>query len=64
MSAKEWIKNKLDGAGANKTYIGTVEDNNDPKKLGRCKVRVLDIFDEKKKGQQSGEGAAGGCAVL
>jgi hypothetical protein len=51
MSAKEWIKNKLDGAGANKTYIGTVEDNNDPKKLGRCKVRVLDIFDEKKKGE-------------
>lgn len=30
---------------SNKTYIGTVEDNNDPKKLGRVKVRVLDIFE-------------------
>ena len=30
---------------ANKTYIGTVEDNNDPKKLGRVRVRVMDIFD-------------------
>ncbi len=29
-----------------RTYIGVVEDNVDPKKLGRCKVRVLDIFDE------------------
>lgn len=29
----------------NKTYIGVVEDNADPKKLGRIKVRVLDIFD-------------------
>jgi hypothetical protein len=28
-----------------KTYIGVVEDNNDPKKLGRCKVRVMDVFD-------------------
>ena len=28
-----------------KTYIGVVEDNNDPKKMGRVKVRVLDIFD-------------------
>ena len=49
MSAKDFIKNKMDGASANKTYIGTVEDNNDPKKLGRCKIRVLDIFDEKSK---------------
>ena len=49
MSAKDFIKNKMDGVGANKTYIGTVEDNNDPKKLGRCKIRVLDIFDEKDK---------------
>ena len=31
---------------ANKTYIGVVEDNNDPKKLGRVRARVLDIFDE------------------
>lgn len=29
-----------------KTYIGVVEDNEDPKKLGRCRIRVLDIFDE------------------
>ncbi len=49
MSSKEWVKNKLDGAGANKTYIGTVEENNDPKRLGRCKIRVLDVFDEKDK---------------
>ncbi len=28
-----------------KTYIGVVEDNNDPKKIGRVKVRVLDVFD-------------------
>jgi hypothetical protein len=30
---------------ANKTYIGVVEDNNDPLKIGRAKVRVLDVFD-------------------
>lgn len=30
---------------ANKTYIGTVEDNDDPKKLGRVRIRVMDIFD-------------------
>ena len=29
-----------------KTYIGLVEDNTDPKKLGRCRIRVIDIFDE------------------
>src|ERR1035437_5707727 len=29
-----------------RTYVGIVEDNEDPKKLGRCKVRVLDLFDE------------------
>ncbi len=43
------MKNKLDGTSSNKTYIGAVEDNKDPKKLGRCKVRVFDIFDEKDK---------------
>jgi len=26
-------------------FIGVVEDNQDPKKLGRCKCRVLNIFD-------------------
>ncbi len=30
----------------NKTYIGVVEDNNDPKRLGRCRVRVFDVFDD------------------
>lgn len=28
-----------------KTYVGIVEDDNDPKKLGRVKVRVLNVFD-------------------
>lgn len=27
-------------------FVGTVEDNNDPKKLGRVRVRVLNVFDE------------------
>lgn len=31
---------------ANKTYVGIVEDNKDPDKLGRAKVRVMNIFDE------------------
>lgn len=30
----------------NKTYIGVVEENNDPKKMGRVKVRVMDVFDD------------------
>jgi len=47
MSTKDWMKNKLDGVSSNKTYIGAVEDNNDPKRLGRCRIRVFDIFDEK-----------------
>ncbi len=33
---------------ANKTYVGVVEDNSDPKRLGRVKVRVLDVFDNLK----------------
>jgi len=33
---------------ANKTYVGVVEDNTDPKRLGRVKVRVLDVFDNLK----------------
>lgn len=28
-----------------KTYLGTVESNNDPKRLGRCRIRVLGVFD-------------------
>jgi len=27
-------------------FIGVIEDNVDPKRLGRCKVRVLNLFDE------------------
>lgn len=30
---------------SNKTYIGVVENNNDPRRLGRCKIRVFDVFD-------------------
>jgi hypothetical protein len=30
----------------NKTYVGVVEDNNDPKKLGRVKVRVMDVYED------------------
>lgn len=33
---------------AGKTYIGVVEDNIDPEKIGRLKVRVIDVFDEAK----------------
>jgi len=33
---------------SSKTYIGVVEDNNDPKKLGRVKVRVMDIYESLK----------------
>lgn len=28
-------------------YTGVVEDNNDPDKLGRCRIRVYGIFDDK-----------------
>jgi hypothetical protein len=31
---------------SNKTYVGVVEDNLDPEKMGRVKVRVMDVFDE------------------
>lgn len=30
----------------NKTYVGVVEDNQDPDKTGRVKVRVMNIFDD------------------
>lgn len=29
-----------------KIFVGVVEENQDPKKFGRCKVRVLNIYDE------------------
>jgi hypothetical protein len=29
-----------------KTYLGVVEDNKDPQKLGRLKIRVMDIYEE------------------
>jgi hypothetical protein len=35
-----------------KTYIGVVEDNKDPKKLGRCKIRVFDVFDGRNKSNE------------
>jgi hypothetical protein len=31
---------------SSKTYIGIVEDNDDPDKMGRVRVRVIDVFDE------------------
>lgn len=30
----------------NRDYIGIVVDNNDPDKLGKCKIRVFGVFDE------------------
>lgn len=30
---------------SDRTYIGIVEDNNDPRRLGRCRIRVFDVFD-------------------
>lgn len=30
-----------------KKYIGKVEDNNDPERLGRCRIRVYGIYDNK-----------------
>lgn len=35
------MKNKL----KDQIFIGVVEDNNDPKKLGRCKIRVFTVYD-------------------
>ena len=41
-------KNKFDGVNSSKTYIGPVVDNNDPQKIGRVKIRVMDVFDDLK----------------
>ena len=39
----------------NGIYRGVIEDNNDPEKLGRCKVRVWGIHDEEKmEGEKEG----------
>ena len=43
MSDKESI-----GVSSNKTYIGPVVDNNDPQKIGRVKIRVMDVFEDLK----------------
>lgn len=32
-------------ADKSKTYVGVVEDNADPKKLGRLKIRVMDVYE-------------------
>lgn len=37
---KEIVEDKFD------VYVGKVVDNNDPKKIGRCKVRVYGVFDD------------------
>ena len=29
-----------------KTYIGIILENKDPKKLGRCRIKVIDVFDD------------------
>ncbi len=31
---------------SNKTYVGVVEDNQDPNRIGRVKIRVMGIFDD------------------
>ena len=31
---------------SSKTYVGVVEDNQDPKRIGRCRIRIIDVFDE------------------
>ncbi|CAG7580916.1 MAG: baseplate hub + tail lysozyme [uncultured marine phage] len=31
---------------SNKVFVGKVEDNEDPKKLGRCRIRVLNVYDD------------------
>lgn len=43
------MKDKKINVEPGKTYIGVVEDNQDPDRLGRCKVRVVDIHDGRDK---------------
>ena len=42
---REFINEKLNDKHE-KIYVGKVVDNNDPKKLSRCKIRVYGIFGE------------------
>lgn len=41
---KKFIDQKIDET-YNKIYVGKVEDNDDPDRIGRCKIRVPGIFD-------------------
>ncbi len=41
---KKFIDQKIDESYT-KIYVGKVEDNDDPDRLGRCKIRVPGIFD-------------------
>lgn len=44
-SLRAFINTFTDGV-QQKTYTGIVEDNNDPDKLGRCRIRVYSVFGE------------------
>lgn len=38
--------NKLEDDNYSKDYVGTVEDNKDPEKIGRCRIRVHGLYDD------------------